>query len=209
MAVGRALRDLPFVVFLEALHDALGVSFLESQNSQDSRGRVERRAEHLAHCRDAHLGVFEGVGAAVRPDDQRELREALACALHDLHRGLGIVEGDEQQPGAGRPGGFEQIEPRRIAVVRFPAEAAHGVDLAGIVVDDRGADPKAAQHPNDHLAEAAEAGDDHGMGLADGVGRALDRPVEAAHEETLVAHDGEGRGQHRHGHCRIQDCGHR
>src|SRR2546430_13267670 len=39
------------------------------------------------------------------------------------------------------------------------------------MVDDRGADPKAAQHPNDHLAEAAEAGDDHGMGLADGVGR--------------------------------------
>ena len=145
----------------------------------------------------------------MRPDHQRELREARAHALHDLHRGLGIVDGDEQQPGASRAGGFEQVEPRRVAVVRFPAEAAHGVDLAGIVVDDRGADPEGAQHSNDHLAEAAEAGDDHGVGLADGVGRALDRPVEAPHEETLVAHDEEGRGQHRHGHRRIEDCSHR
>ena len=209
VAERRAGSDLPLVVFLEALHDALRISFLESQDSEGPRCRVEGRAEHLAHRRDAHLGIFVSVGAAVRPDHQRELREARAHALHDLHRGLGIVDGDEQQPGASRAGGFEQVEPRRVAVVRFPAEAAHGVDLAGIVVDDRGADPEGAQHANDHLAEAAEAGDDHGIGLADGVGRALDRPVEAPHEETLVAHDDERRGQHRHGHRRVQDCGHR
>jgi len=180
VAVRRALRDLRLVVVVEAAHDARRLVLGEAERAQDASRGLERRAEHLAHRRHAELGVFVGIGAAARAGDDLELREALPHALHGGEGGLGIVDGDEQHPGRCGAGGFEQVHARRVAVVGFPAEAPHGIDLAGIVVDHRRAYSQASQDANDDLPEAAEAGDDHRLRFADRVRGALGAPVAAA-----------------------------
>src|SRR5207244_2753335 len=84
-AVAGAARKLLLVVLLEALHDALRAVFLVAQRGQGAQRRLERRAEELANRRHAQLGIFVGVGAAAGPGDERELRKALAHALHHRH----------------------------------------------------------------------------------------------------------------------------
>ena len=84
---GALLRDLRFVVLPEAPQDALHFVLGIAEHAEDAAGGVERRAEHLAHCGDAHLGVFIRVGAAARAHHELQARESAgARASPVLHR---------------------------------------------------------------------------------------------------------------------------
>ena len=80
-----------------------------------------------------------------------------------LQRLLFVVDRDDEKPRAFRARGAQEIEPRRVAVVGFDAEAAERFHLLGIVIEDGRAEAVRAQQARDDVSEAADAREDHRM----------------------------------------------
>ena len=96
----------------------------------------------------------------------------------------------------GGAGGVQDVEAGAVAVVDLEAELGGGLDHLDVGVDDRDAEAAGEQRLADHLADAAEADDEHVAGqvvrLVDAVGRDGARRAQA-----VVQDDDERRRDHR------------
>ena len=140
---------------------------------------------------DAQVAQLVVVRDVARPRDDRQVREVLAHQLGHLDALLDVVDGQHHHARLVGAGGAQQVQPRRVAVEHRPAEAAHGLDLLGVVLEHGGREAVGVEQAADDLPVAAEAGDDHRrmLRLADLVElRSLRRarPGAAAHQRSAA-----------------------
>jgi hypothetical protein len=115
------------------------------------------------------------------------------------HRSLDVVDGQHEQPRVLCPGRLQKLEARGIAVVDLVAEAAHEIDLLVARLQRREMHAAHRQHPRHDLAEAAVAGDDHGIpGLVYRVEFRGTGALQPALQQAFMEHEHARREQHRH-----------
>ncbi len=100
---------------------------------------------------------------------------------------------------------MQQVRPRRVAVEARHPEAAHLVDMLGLVVEHHGVDPVRQQDAVHHLPETPEPGDDHRALLGDLVLLALLQLHRLSRRHPpLVEEKEQRRRQHRERHRQRQ-----
>lgn len=101
------------------------------------------------------------MAAIERADHAGRVGEGLLQDRHDAVRHVLPVGADGDEPHASGARRAQHVQPRAIAVVDAGAEAGGGLNLLHVGIDDRQPDPAREQHLRRHLADAAEADEEH------------------------------------------------
>ena len=125
------------------------------------------------------------MSAIVRAHEQFGVGELALDQIDDLIGDLGLFDADGDQARAAGTGGAQHIEAGAVAVIDLEAEAAGALDHLDVAIDDGHVHALGQEKLRDHLAEAAEADDQHraaGVGevVRGGLGLAiepLDQPL--------------------------------
>ena len=156
----------------------------------------------------ARFEQIVGVAPVEGAGQDFELRKVFAHGVDEFQRLFGAVQCQDDEPGVSCAGGFQQIVARGIAVVDLQPEAAQQVHAIRVVVEHGGVDAVGAEQAAYGGAEAAEAGDEHGAFLFDGVGLTLHfRRADTRLQEAFVEHDQQWCQCHGERHCRHQRAG--
>ena len=83
--------------------------------------------------------------------------------------GFFIADGDDKEFGLLGAGGVEDVESGGIAIVHFEAESAGEFDVFGVGFEDDWAEALRAKEAADVVAVAAEASEDDGRRMLDGI----------------------------------------
>ncbi len=119
--------------------------------------------EGFAHeAGDAAVHEKMRMAAVAGAGEDFEVREVPPRHVHHAQRFLHVLERHDEDLGRLGPRGAQQVWPAGIAVVHLVAEAAHGLDLGGILLEGGEGDALQPQDAGDDLTDPAEAADDDG-----------------------------------------------
>ena len=141
--------------------------------------------------------------------EHAQVRKVAQHRCGDRERAVAVVDRQHEHLRIFGARGFEQIEPRGIAVVDAIAELAQRLDLLGVMIEHDGAAAVRLQQAHDRHAEPAMAGDDD-LGAA---ARRSRRPRacrlarrEARLQQLVVGEHQQRRQRHRDRHGRDEQA---
>ena len=180
---------------------------VEAQRLQCLTRGLEARAERLPLGGfDVEVAQPEAMHAIARAGEDRQIGKVPAHDCGGLHRRLDVVDRQHEELRVARPGRFEQLEPRCVAVVHLVAEFAHEVDLLVVHFDRRERNARHSQNARDDLTIAPVARDDHRIaGAVDEIELRRLPSREPALQQLFVCDKRERRQQHRNGHRKHQE----